>query len=247
MPSLPATADYNKLATMLEDQKKSLLFASLLLLIPALTVYYGQTLSSTAAGLRLWNWSNILWLLPLIPFTALQSKAGLPPIISNQAPTLSVYKQVLIFGIAFGLADLLIIKAIMHPEPYTSLPPFLQPFPYSIFLYCSGALEIELWYRMIPITLLLLIGKQWVPQKWQAQFFMLVAVLTALREPLEQWPDGDWWFIVYAFSSGFAMNFLQAWYYKKAGFLASLLLRLGHYLVWHIMLGIYVEQFELIH
>lgn len=243
---VPVTADFIKRSIMLEDQKNSLLFASLCLLVPALTVYYGQALSTTAVGLRLWNWSNILWLLPLIPFTVLQTKAGLPSIIGSQATTLSVYKQVLIFGIAFGLADVLMIKALMHPEPYTSLPPFLQPFPYSIFLYCSGALEIELWYRMIPITLLLLIGKKWVPQKWQAQFFMLVAILTALREPLEQWPDGEWWFIVYAFTSGFAMNFLQAWYYKKAGFLASLFLRLGHYLVWHILLGIYVEQFELI-
>ena len=231
---------------MLEDNKKSLLIASLLLLIPAMTIYYGKALSQTATGLRLWDWSNLLWLLPLIPLTAIQSKAGLPAIANADQHTRSVYQKVLLWGMAFGIADVLVIKFLLHPQPYTSLPPFLQPFPYSIFLYCSGALEIELWYRMIPLTILLLIGKKWIVPKWQNQFFLLVAVLTALREPLEQWPDGNWWFIVYAFSTGFAMNFLQASYYKKAGFLASLILRLGHYCIWHILLGIYVEQFELI-
>jgi hypothetical protein len=231
---------------MLEENKKNLLIASLLLLIPALTIYYGQALSETENGLRLWNWSNLLWLLPLIPLTAVQSNAGLPAIADTHPNILRMYTTVLLLGIAFGLADVLIIKVLMHPQPYTSLPPFLQPFPYSIFLYCSGALEIELWYRMIPMTLLLFLGNKWIAQKWQHHFFILVAVLTALREPLEQWPSGDWWFLVYAFTTGFAMNFLQAWYYKKAGFLASLLLRLGHYLIWHILLGIYVEQFELI-
>ncbi len=231
---------------MLEDNKKSLLIASLLLLIPAMTIYYGKALSQTATGLRLWDWSNLLWLLPLIPLTALQSKAGLPTIASADQHARRMYQKVLLWGMAFGIADVLVIKFLLHPQPYTSLPPFLQPFPYSIFLYCSGALEIELWYRMIPLTILLLVGKKWIAPKWQNQFFLLVAILTALREPLEQWPDGDWWFIVYAFSTGFAMNFLQAWYYKKAGFLASLILRLGHYCIWHILLGIYVEQFELI-
>lgn len=231
---------------MMEDNKKSLLIASFLLLIPALTIYYGQTLSQTANGLRLWDWSNLLWLLPLIPLAALQSKAGLPAIANADQQSRKMYQQVLLWGIAFGIADVLIIKCLLHPQPYTSLPPFLQPFPYSIFLYCSGALEIEIWYRMIPLTILLLIGKKWIAPTWQNQFFIVVAVVSALREPLEQWPEGDWWFVVYAFTTGFAMNFLQAWYYKKAGFLASLILRLGHYLMWHILLGIYVEQFELL-
>lgn len=231
---------------MLVNKNKLLLSAVLLLLIPALTIFYGQALSEKTTGLRLWYWDNLLWLLPLIPMTVLQTKAGLPDIISTKQTAFATYKLVCFIGICFGLADLLLIKVIMHPEPYTSLPPFLQPFPYSIFLYVSGALEIEIWYRMVPLTLLLLAGKKWIAPNKQNVYFLVIATLTALREPLEQWPDGDWWFIVYAFASGFAMNFLQAWYYKKAGFLASLLLRLGHYLVWHILLGIYVEQFELI-
>jgi hypothetical protein len=58
-------------------------------------------------------------------------------------------------------------------------------------------------------------------------------------------PSGETWFVTYALISGFAMNFLQAIYFKKAGFIANLSLRLGHYLIWHILLGIYVEWIEL--
>nr|MCU0399261.1 hypothetical protein [Cyclobacteriaceae bacterium] len=64
-------------------------------------------------------------------------------------------------------------------------------------------------------------------------------------EPLEQLPDGTLVFILYSLTTGFIMNFLQAVFFKRAGFLATLTLRLGHYMVWHILLGIYVEFIEL--
>jgi len=133
----------------------------------------------------------------------------------------------------------------MHPEPYSELPPFLQPFPYSTFLYFSGAFEIEVFYRLIPLTLILLLGKWFTNGKYFKIFLWTAIVLTSLREPLEQFPNGELWFIIYTLLTGFLMNFLQAVYFKNAGFLASITLRLGHYLFWHILLGIYVQYFEL--
>ena len=70
--------------------------------------------------------------------------------------------------------------------------------------------------------------------------------MTSLREPLEQLPTGEYWYITYALLSGFIMNYLQGIYYKNAGFIATLNLRLGHYLFWHILLGFYVQYFELL-
>jgi len=106
-------------------------------------------------------------------------------------------------------------------------------------------LEIEIFYRLIPMTLMLLIRK-WIAGGKYFDFFLWTAVfLTSLREPLEQLPSGTIWFIGYSFISGFLMNYLQAIYYKNAGFLASLSIRLGHYLFWHILLGIYVQYVEL--
>jgi hypothetical protein len=51
--------------------------------------------------------------------------------------------------------------------------------------------------------------------------------------------------MVYATVSGIAMNAWQFKSYLKYGFVASLAVRLGHYLIWHILLGIYVEFIEL--
>jgi hypothetical protein len=133
----------------------------------------------------------------------------------------------------------------MHPEPYPELPPFLQPFPYSIFLYFSGAFEIEVFYRLIPLTLVLLVGKWFAGGKYWNAFSWTAIVLTSLREPLEQLPNEEAWFVVYSLVTGFLMNFLQGIEFRKSGFLASLTVRLGHYVFWHILLGVYVEYFEL--
>jgi hypothetical protein len=138
-----------------------------------------------------------------------------------------------------------IFKIILHPEPYDSLPPFLQPFPYSFFLFFSGAFEIEVFYRLIPITLLSLAGKWYKNGLYQKQIFLFAAVITSLREPLEQLNDTIVWVMVYSFISGFLMNLIQALYLKRAGFISSLSLRLGHYFLWHILLGIYVQYIEI--
>jgi hypothetical protein len=89
------------------------------------------------------------------------------------------------------------------------------------------------------------VGRWYAEGKYFNAFFWTGAILTSLREPLEQLPNGETLFVVYSLLTGFLMNFLQAIYYKKSGFLASLAVRLGHYLFWHILLGIYVQYFEL--
>lgn len=149
-------------------------------------------------------------------------------------------------GNDFGLLDLIVVKIMMHPEPYTEMPPFLQPFPYSIFLYSSGALEIELYYRMMPLTIVLLINNLLFKGKYQNILFIILGIITSLIEPIQQFPEGAVWFIVYATLSGIAMNAWQFRSYLKYGFLASLAVRLGHYLIWHILLGIYVQYIELL-
>lgn len=227
-------------------RKPSMLLFMALLVVPCIAIPLGQQLALTHNNIRVWHWVNFLWLLPAIPFVWWQSAAGLPnlwqPDISNRLRI----ALPLLAGTVFGLLDVLIIKFILHPEPYTDLPPFLQPFPYSIFLYSSGALEIEIWYRLIPITLMMLAVQRWVPVKHHGKAFLAIAIITALREPIEQWPSGAWWFVAYAFVSGFAMNFLQAVFLGRAGFIASLMVRLGHYLWWHILLGVYVQAVELV-
>lgn len=227
------------------QRKKSIFFYLSFIAFCSLGIWYGNKLVTPYPILRVWDWSNILILLIGLPFIFLFEKAGIPQFLDPQVSSKNRFLIPMLIGLFFGILDVWIVKFILHPEPYSELPPFLQPFPYSIFLYFSGAFEIEVFYRLIPISLGLFIASKIKSGKYLTETFWILAVLTALREPLEQFPSGEIWFVVYALISGFAMNFLQAVYFKKAGFLAALNIRLGHYLLWHILLGVYVEMVEL--
>lgn len=230
---------------MSTDVKKNLITYLLFMFIAVAGIFYGSILLATYPTLRLWNFENILLLAIGIPFIFFQTKAGIPNFWQQR---ISVRKRFLVptlSGFGFGLLDVLVFKVILHPEPYSELPPFLQPFPYSLLLYFSGAFEVEIFYRLIPLTLILLLGKWYKNGKYFNYFFWMAAILTSLREPLEQLPEEGMLILLYALISGYLMNFLQAIYLKKSGFLSALSIRLGHYLIWHILLGIYVQFFEM--
>lgn len=225
--------------------KKSLLTYALFLAVCVLGILWGNYLATPYPFLRVWNWELILLMLVGFPFLFLQKQTGIPEFWEDNIPNKTRIWIPALIGIGFGILDVVIIKGFLHPEPYTELPPFLQPFPYSIFLYFSGAFEVEVFYRLIPIVLGLYIVSKIKNGRFQNRAFWFIAILTSLREPLEQIPSGSTWFIAYALASGFAMNLIQAIHFKKSGFLSNLSLRLGHYLIWHIALGIYVEFLEL--
>jgi len=231
---------------MIKESKHNLIIYSLFLLIALIGIFYGNAFYTNIKFIRIWNYTDILFLLIGIPFIFFQTKAKLPNFWQKDISVKFRFLLPIVIGIIFGLLDVLVFKVILHPEPYQELPPFLQPFPYSIFLYFTGAFEVELFYRLIPLTLILLLGNWFKQGKYYMIFFWAGAILTAIREPLEQLPQGGILLIFYALLTGFLMNLFQAIWYKKAGFLASLSIRLGHYSIWHILLGIYIEYFELI-
>lgn len=225
--------------------KQNIIIYIVFLLIAFIGINFGNAIYEKYNNLRIWQFENILMLAIGIPFLFLQTKAGIPNFIDEQVQNKKRFLQPFLIGVVFGLLDVFVIKILKHPTPYTELPPFLQPFPYSIFLYFSGAFEIEVFYRLIPMTTILVIG-QWISKGKFFNYFLWTAILlTSIREPLEQMPSGSNWFICYSLLTGFLMNYLQAIYYKNAGFLATLSIRLGHYLFWHILLGVYVQFIEL--
>jgi hypothetical protein len=215
------------------------------LLIAWIGSLYGQAITGDHAFLRVWNGQNLLIMLIGVPFLWLQAQANFPNFFERGISNKNRFLIPALFGMVFGILDILVIKVILHPEPYTELPPYLQPFPYSLFLFFSGALEIEVFYRLIPLTIFLAFGAWYQKGKHLNTIFWIAAILTSLREPLEQLPNGSFLLICYSLGTGFLMNLLQAIFFKNSGFLASLSVRLGHYLFWHILLGIYVEFVEL--
>lgn len=228
-----------------KNAKQNIIIYAAFLIVAVIGILFGNEIKDNFTFFRVWDYKNILILLLGIPFLFIQTKANLPNFLEDSISNKQRFLKPFLIGTLFGILDVIIIKIIMHPEPYTELPPFLQPFPYSIFLYFSGAFEIEVFYRLIPLTLILLIGKWFASGKYYNIFLWTAIVLTSVREPIEQFPNGELWFVIYSLLTGFLMNFLQAIYFKNAGFLASITLRLGHYLFWHILLGFYVQYFEL--
>lgn len=228
-----------------QEDKTQFITYFLGLFIACIGILYGNAIREEHTFLRIWEFENLLYLAIGLPFIYLTSFVGIPSFWDKQVSNFRRWTLPLLIGSVFGIADIFVIKVLMHPEPYTSLPPFLQPFPYSLFLFFSGALEIEVFYRLIPLTLFLPAGKYFAQGKYFSIIFWFGAILTAIREPLEQFPDGSMLFVAYSLFTGFAMNFLQAIAFRQSGFLASLAIRLGHYLFWHILLGVYVEFFEL--
>ncbi|MCM4166143.1 hypothetical protein DHD08_00435 [Arenibacter sp. H213] len=91
----------------------------------------------------------------------------------------------------------------------------------------------------------MLLGAYYKKGRHLAGFFWTAAVLTSLREPIEQLGDQILPVVIYSLVTGFTMNLLQAIHFKKSGFLVSLTMRLGHYFIWHILFGVYVEYLEL--
>jgi hypothetical protein len=229
----------------MKTTKLNVIIYAAFLIFASVGIIYGNTIKSNYTFLRIWEYQNILVLLLGVPFLFLQTKANLPNFLEERITNYQRFLKPLMIGSVFGILDVFVIKFLMHPEPYTELPTFLQPFPYSIFLYFSGAFEIEVFYRLIPLTLILLLGKWLAGGKYFNTFLWSAIILTSLREPIEQLPNGELWLVAYSLLTGFLMNYFQAIYFKNAGFLASLTLRLGHYLFWHILLGIYVQYFEL--
>ncbi|MFN8241398.1 MAG: hypothetical protein U0X39_11715 [Bacteroidales bacterium] len=215
------------------------------ILIAAVGILYGNTIAGSEVNLRIWTVGNLLLMLVGVPFLFVQKQAGLPDFLDAGVSGNSRFIFPMLAGIVFGFLDLIVFRIILHPEPYDSLPPFLQPFPYSIFLYFSGAFEVEVFYRLIPITIFGLAGRYFMKGRYKEVFLVAAIILTSVREPLEQIPSGSTWLITYSLVTGYAMNLLQAIMMKRNGFLSSLSVRLGHYLVWHILLGIHVQFIEL--
>jgi hypothetical protein len=149
--------------------------------ITLIGIIYGNTIKSNYSFLRIWQYQNLLYLLLGIPFLFLQTKVNIPNFFEKKISNRQRFLKPILIGTVFGILDIIVIKALMHPEPYTELPPFLQPFPYSLFLYFSGAFEIEVFYRLIPIILILLLGKWVAGGKYFNTFLWAAIFLTSIR------------------------------------------------------------------
>jgi hypothetical protein len=206
------------------------------------TRFYGLEMEDGVRFIRVIGWMDFLWLAIGWVLANFQKEAGLPEIF-GKAGDMKKWFIPFSVGIGFALLDVIAIEFILRNEPHQKLPPYTQPFPYSVFLYFAGGLYMELFYKLIPLTVFLLVFEKFLRGNLKKYMTFLIIFLLSIWEPVSQLPTDPLWFVAYAFASGFAFNFLQIYFFRKMGWLYSLLCRMGLYLIWHVMLGIWIEFF----
>lgn len=119
-------------------------------------------------------------------------------------------------------------------------------FPGSLLVYSSGAITMELLFLLAPVPpLLWLISGLGLRGRGQAPVYWTLALLASAAEPLLQGSA------VVASAGGaiaplavgmyaahsFAFNVTAAAMLRRYGLLAPILVRLGSYMVWHVLYG----------
>jgi hypothetical protein len=160
----------------------------------------------------------------------------------------------LLVGAVFGLLAIII-------ELYTGSLQMLQEtigtnvtvgFPQSLVVYTSLAPFLELEYLVLPVSLLLwLIAGVVLRGRGETPIFWVLALLASAIEPLQQGPDviaaaggaitglGVALYAVHSFS----FNLSAAVLFRRYGLLAPILVRVGNYVIWHILFGhLYLDR-----
>ena len=156
-------------------------------------------------------------------------------------------------GMAIGVLAVLIdivTQGTKFIEAQTGEASFNVSFPTSLPVYTAGAVSVEALYRLLPFPVLFgLIGYVILRRRWEPKVFVIVAVILSLFEGLTQGlgillmkPSENIWvpfftvFLPY-FATNYPLNLLQAFLFRKRGLLASFSMRVGYYLIWHILYG----------
>jgi hypothetical protein len=177
-------------------------------------------------------------------------RTGFPAAWDVRYPAARRIALPLIVGVAFGLLasaiDLITGASKILAEIFGT--PFNVGFPGSLFASVGGAVKFEAIFLIIPVPILLwLISNVILRGRGQAPTFWILAVISSLLEPVVF--QGVPLFILAqgaislaAFLpvvvDGFGMNFSAAYLFRRYGLLAAVLVRLGHYLIWHVGYGL---------
>lgn len=115
------------------------------------------------------------------------------------------------------------------------------PFPASILFYSGGAVVVESLFRLIAITVpVWLIGTVLLRGRGQAIVFWAVALVTSTLESSDQmgFVAGHPEVMLAIGAAMYAINVVEAYLFRRNGFLAPLGFRIAFYMVWHVIGGL---------
>jgi len=120
----------------------------------------------------------------------------------------------------------------------------------SLFVYTSGTVMVESIFRLFLFPALLgLISYVLLKKRWQEQIFWMLVIPLSFLEALGQLSGqltanvmenfGPFFLAIFLpmLATNYPMAVAQAYFFRKYGFLASFTLRMGYYIIWHILYG----------
>jgi hypothetical protein len=174
-------------------------------------------------------------------------RTGFPAAWDVRLPTWGRLLLPLLLGVGFGVLAIVIeeITRSLHILEAVFGPANVV-FPQSVLVSTAGAIKYELLFLLFPLPLLLwLISGLALRGRGQTSTFWLLAAVCAAIEPALQGIPllilaggaiGPAAFVAYALHS-YTFNFAAAVSFRRYGLLAPVLVRLGNYLVWHVLYG----------
>ncbi len=194
-------------------------------------------------------WKNIaaLGLLGLLG-AWLSSRTGFPDALAANISNRQRLFLPLLLGMGIALLEVG-VELITHGTRLLAADlggQFNVNFPASLIVYPSGVPMIEAYYRLFPLPFLLFVISNLILRKrGQAATFWVLAIILSLLEPLSQMgsvalsqssrlPAGWEAMVIPAAVLTYALNLSQAFAFRRYGLLASVAIRLGEYLIWHI-------------
>jgi hypothetical protein len=181
---------------------------------------------------------------------AMSRKIGIPEIwdekISNHQRFLIPLLAGLVYGAITVAPEILGISGALHPLAVSS--GVHVEFPLSIPFYAYGAIFLEVLLRLFALSFLVwLLSYAVLRNRWRTAIFWIADIAVALYEPMPylmediQTAAGPPQIISAIMTTIlgplFLANVFSGYLFKKYGFLASLVMRLSFYLVWHIIYG----------
>lgn len=207
----------------------------------ALDAFFPQALADPAQA-AFFQWLPLA-LISVVGFigVVLSERTGFPDAWTAPIPQWKRLGLPIVVGLAFSIIPVT-LDSLTHYEQliaarhglvqqYTGFVPMLLAFT-------AGAIIVEVVYRLLPIPLVMWLCSLVLKQRGQSVIFWVLAVLTALLEPLGSVQDlgvipGPVLPIVAL--NLFAFNFAQAAFFRKYGFLSAILVRVAFYVVWHAL------------